>query len=248
MKTHSRSIFLPLFPAVAGCAGLALQFWLRQNTDEKGLLPASHPAAWLTLGLCVLVLAVILLHVRKMPPKNRYEKLFPPSPIRAAGCLVAAAGVLYAAIGVFNRMLLSISIVILITGILSVLSLVYIALCRLKGMRPWLPCHSIVTIYLMFSAVLQARAWSSQPQLHLYLYPLLATIFLMLTAYHQAQLALQKGHRRLVFFSQAALLFSLIACCGENWPFYAAMSLWMVTDTCVYPKRTRYQPRHLKEG
>ena len=92
---------------------------------------------------------------------------------------------------------------------------------------------ALVTVYLMFHLVSQYRLWSSESQLLIYFFPLMASIFLMLSAYHSAVLDLRKESRSgFVFFSQAALFFCMISIYSQSWLFYTTMSLWLATGLC----------------
>ena len=248
MKITFRLKLLPLFPLLCGCAALVLQLRLLESADEKGLLQTDHPAKLLLVALSAAVMVILLLHVRTLPAKSRYSHLFPPSTVSALGCLAGSAGILYAAITAFSKTSAPLSWLILLSGILAALALLYTVWHRLTGMRPRFPLHSFVAVFFMFSAIIQARQWSSQTQLHLYLAPLMAAIFLMLTAYHHAQLELQKGHLRLIFFSQAALYFCILSCFTENRIFYICMAIWLAAGASTFPGKKKHSPKYLKEA
>ena len=241
MKNPLKPKFLPWFTLGAGGAGLALRIWLFSATDEKGLLPASHPAIMLTFVLTAIILAVLALGVRPLIPISRYSRLFPASVLRTAGCAAGAAGILCAVISETNFGDL-ITVLSLILGILGAVCLLYMGYCRFKGLHPSYLFPAAVTAYLMLHAVSQVRTWGSETQLAVYFFPLLASIFLMLTAYYQTVLAVKKGSRRwFVFCSQAALFFCCLSFNSDNKLFYIGMALWTLADICaLYTKPPRY--------
>ena len=72
------------------------------------------------------------------------------------------------------------------------------------------------------------------PQLQEYFFPLLASVFLILSAYHSTTLAAGKGHpRQLAFFSQGALFLCCLSLNSEQGLLYLGMLLW--TAVQLYP-------------
>lgn len=241
MKIVVKPAILPWFVLGSGGIGLALRSWLFALTDQKGLLPTGHIADILTYLLAAVVMAVLFLSTRSLASIDRYSDLFPASPVRAAGCALGSAGVLCAALSELSADLVSIAVLLL--GVCAAAALLYIGYCRLKGLHPAILLFALPTVYLMFHAVLQVRMWSSQTQLSVHFFPLLAAIFLMLTAYHQADLAANVGNCRwFVFYSQAALFFCLLSLNGSSRLFYLGMAGWMGCDLCTLQPHT---PKYL---
>ena len=227
-----------------GCGGLALslRFILNSSRDELGLLPNGHICSILAYVLMVLFLVTLGLCVRSLAPMSSYKALFPASQIRATGCALAAIGFLYAGIcsigegGVVGT-------IMLVLGILCTLSMSNIALARLAGLTPngWL--HMLPVVFLMGRAVLQVRQWSATIQTAAYIFPLLASIFLMLAAYYHANLNIRKkGRRWFVFSSQAALFFCLGALADNDPVFYLTMAGWMACDLCITTNPQKRNP------
>ena len=65
MKHPFRCQILPYFTMGAGGIGLALRLWLFSAVDEKGLLPAKHPAGSALFLLSALVLGILFLATRQ---------------------------------------------------------------------------------------------------------------------------------------------------------------------------------------
>ena len=225
---------LPLFTLSAGIVGLLLRLWLfTSGIDSKNLLITSHPANALVFILTAIVIVVLFLGVRPLSAVGRYRQLFPASSLGAGGCLAAAVGILVTNIRAVLSLQDTITVIVLVLGILASASLVALAVCRQKGKQPHFLLHTAVTVYLMLHLVAQYRHWSPEPQLQTYFFQLLACVFLMLTAYHSTVLDVQKGSRRwFVFFNQAALYCCLLSIAGENWLFYLTMAVWTFTGIC----------------
>lgn len=235
MKKIFKPNLFPLFTLTAGAIGFGLRLWLfLGGTDSKGLLVKGHPAGIVCFVLTAITLAVIALCCRTLPPLGNYRKLFPASLIAGIGCFVAAAGILYVDIRDIMSQRDTITLITMVMGVLAAASLVVIGLFRMKGKRPFFPLHSIVTVYFMLHLVSQYRLWSSQPQLQVYFFPLLASVFLMLTTYHYTVLDTEKKGKRqaFLFCNQSAVFFCLLSLQEAAWPFYLTMGLWLTTNLC----------------
>ena len=227
--------FLPALTLITGAAGLALRAWLMvAGEDARGLLVTTHPAHILVFVLTALVIAVLFLCVRSLDAPQRYSDLFPNGNLSGAGCIAAAVGILL--VSLRDRRLRSdmVTNVCLVLGVLAAICLVMVAVCRFRQRRPTFFFHTIVTLFLTAHLVSQYRLWSSEPQLQVYFFPLLSSVFLMLTAYHSTVLDAKKSSRRwFVFFNQGALFFCCVSLWSENWLFYLTMAFWMFTGLCA---------------
>ena len=232
MKKILNPKILPWFTMGAGGLGLVLQLWFRSGIDEKGLLPASHPALPLTYILMALVLVVVFLCARQLSPIAKYSRLFPVGIGRAVGCAVAAAGILYAGL-CFLKSGSGLGIITFAVGWLAAAAMAFLAFLRLKGGRPAVALHTLLTVFFMLFTVCNCRIWGAEPQVQGYIFPLLACVFLMLTGYHNTVLDVQKGGRtRLVFYNQAALFFCCLSLAGSYRIFYLAMIVYLALDLC----------------
>lgn len=225
---------LPLFTLAAGALGFILQLILnRSGLDEKGLLVTGHFAGIALYILSALVLAGLLLAVRSLQNISRYSRLFPSTIFAFAGCIVAAVGIVISAIMGRRQLQDTVTLFVTVFAAVAGVCLVLIGICRFKGKQPHYLFHSGVTVYLMFQLVSLYRHWSPEPQLLLYFFPLLAAVFLMLTAYQAACLDAVKGSRRwYVFCNQAAVFFCCLSLCSDYWLLYLAMGLWAGTNLC----------------
>ena len=234
MKKLIKPSILPLFTLAAGILGLALRAWLFfGGTDRKGLLVTSHPANALTFLLTALVMVVLSFCIRSLNAVDRYQKLFPRAKLPAVGCLAAAVGIAWVNLRDLNMRTDAITMISLFLGILAFISLLILACCRFKRIRPAFFLHMVVTVYLMFHLISQYRLWSAEPQLQVYFFPLLASVFLMLTGYHNAVLDARKSERKwFVFCNQGALYCCCLSLWGDRWLFYLTMGFWMLSSLC----------------
>lgn len=218
----------------AGFAGYLLQLWLAlTGIDEKGLLIAEHPANAMVFILTGIVLVGLFLWLRRPLRKLSYAKLFPASLPAAAGCWIAAVGI---ALTIFHEPtgpLDRFALVSLLTGVAAIAALVFLGLRRWQGQRPHPALHSVVTLYLVLHLVSQYRFWSAETQLQVYFFPLMASVFLMLSTYHRATVDAGFGSlSTYLFFHYGALFLSLTAVCGQSPSFYMTMSLWLALADC----------------
>lgn len=233
MKNVFRPAILPWFTLACGGLGLGLRIWLFQGMDEKGLLPAGHVASVFIFVLTALVLLTLFLCVRPLRPMSKYSRLFPAGIRRAVGCAAGAAGVVCAGVYQYAGNVGLLGSLTLALAIVSGVCLLVMAWLRLQGRRPSFWLHTVPTVFLMLYTVCRCRVWGSEPQLQMYFFQLLASVFLMLTSYYLSVLDTQKGSRQwLVFFSQAALFCCCLCLNGEHMLFYLGMILWLTLDMC----------------
>lgn len=233
MKLFSKSHILPYLSLGTGLLGVCLRLWLYAGgRDEKGLLVTGHPANIALFILTAAVLAVLFLRVRTLGHAPGYSHLFPRSVPAAIGNGVSAVAVLLS-------LPLSLSATTVL-GLLAAASFAYLAFCALRHLRPAFWLHGIITVYFMVYAVGQYRVFSTEPQISVYFFELLAAVFLMLTFYYRSVLDVEeKGRSAYVFCNQAALFFCCVSLTGGNRLFYLAMVVWTATNLCSLKSVTR---------
>jgi len=237
MNQISKRGLFPWVTLLAGGVGLALRSLLLSAVDQQGLLPENHFAGILTIVLLAMFLGFSFWTIRKEPAAdvNAYRKLFPPSELAAIGSVVAAVGMAISAFMVDGTGILR--ILLAITGLLGATALAYAAYCRKEGMRPSCFLHILVAVHLVIRVLTCCRQWGSEPQFQIYFFQLLASLFLMISFYHRAELdALMGDYRKYLFFGQAALFCCCLCVTGEDWQFYLSAVLWITTDSCVPPR------------
>ena len=234
MNNHSQTGWFPWVALMTGSVGLALRCWLLSSMDSKGLLPSYHIAGILALFLLLLTMGLSFWKLRSASASNAYRMLFPPSLLAAAGTALGAAGLGFSAFNIETAGILGKIIPLL--GIASIVALFYTAYCRLIGLRPNGLLHGIVVVYLLFRILALCRVWGSEPQLQLYLFPMLGSLFLLLASFFRTEAdALAGDYRKYLFFGQAALFCCLMCLPGDDWVFYLSAAIWLATDYCVLP-------------
>lgn len=237
MKFTLKPAMLPWLTLGLGGLGLALRSWLyATGIDGKGLLSASHPANYLIWLLTVAAVVILALCLRFDLPGGTYQKLFPRSAATLVGCCIGALGIVVSSIVELTALEKPdyAAVAALVAGILAGASLVYLGLCRLKGIHPSVLFRAVVCVYFMLHLVSQYRNWSSEPQLQEYFFQLMASVLLMMCAYHRAAMDADKHLlRRYLFTHQLGLFFCCTAMVGHNRLFYLAMAIWTLLDDCA---------------
>lgn len=234
MKQNFKPGLFPWFSLLTGVVGLSLQSLLFSEADEGGLLPAGHFGSILSFVLFALTIGVCLLMLRKQNVSHSYRRQFPQSLIAAAGGVIGAGGLVFTAFSQNTTGFVQILFPAL--GVLAAAALLLISLFRARGLRPHYLLRCAVTLFLTFRAVLCCRVWGSEPQLQLYFFPLMASLFLILACYFRTELDAKNGDcRRYCFFSQAAIFCCCLSVPGQEGLFYLAAGLWMAADFCVLP-------------
>ena len=231
MRQYLTPKLLPYLSYTAGIltAG-ALALLYIAGEDDRGLFPAMH-LSWIAACLVAAAAVALLVYIcQPLEGKFRYRQLFHPSTAAAAGNLAAALG--FAASGITD-ILSSGDAYGTVCGVFCLVSgalLLFLAHCSRAGQRPVYWIRAIITVCLMVRLICCFRHWTD-PQLETYLFPLLASVFLMLASYHRTALDAGSGSRKAyVFTSQAAV----VLCCGavlsDSWLFYLTAAIWMGLD------------------
>ena len=229
MKHPIKIDYLPHFTMGCSILGFLLQVWLHATGyDQRGLLVQGHPATILTFLLAVVTVISLFLWVHSMGHPPAYDQLFPQSRIAFAGSVAAAVGIVLISL-LELRKFNNVTLLSFFLGLLAAASLVLLGLHRLKQTHPPMLLHTVVTVYMMLHVVSQYRIWSSETQPQLYIFQLLASVFLILASYHRTALDGRAGRRDLfVFCDQAALFFCCLSLVSDNWLFYLTMALSLI--------------------
>lgn len=215
----------PALGFIALLLGLALRSF---GYDDTGLLRSGYFAAVL---LPIVAIAGIVIPVAAfwgLRPKGKYNRVFPASPIGAAGIACAAIGLL--ADGVLSLSGASgIYLAKAITGILAGIALGWAAWCRYTGQRPTFLLFAVATVHLMLRLICGYQSWSRESQVLPYLYPLLATVCVMFALYEQTAADAGIGNLKSYLVTQLAGLFLCIGAVGTDgsWLFYLTMAGWL---------------------
>ena len=221
MKHLSKPRVLSGICAAAGILCLGLRLWLlRTGQDAKGLLDPGHPGDILSWLLTAAVGAVLLLSGR-----HRTRCRFVPSRSRALGLVLSALGFGAAAWVLLGDAGFRLS---LLTGLFAlaggICCLIMLAdLCRKKKSQPLIFCPSVI-FYMLF-LVCSYQFFSGEPELQRCVFPLLAVVLLLVSAYRRAAIALDRRDRKLYLqLSRGAVFLSLAAIPGSRYGL--ALGLW----------------------
>ena len=242
MKNLHTPRLLPWFTLGAGLVGIGLRLWLQlTGIDFLGLYISGHPATTLLFILTALTLPVLVLCALPLNTGLPYRKLFAPSMPNLIGCGIAGLGILVTDLTELLQRTDVVTIATLALGIPAAVGLFFSGFCRLRGKRAAFLWRCLIVIYFTVHLLSQYRSWSSEPQLMEYFFPLLASVFLMLSSYFRATLEVdQKSRRWFVFSNQAALFFCMLSVIGEGGFFYLPMAIWAATELCslkIAPRR-----------
>lgn len=227
---------LPLFTALAGIVGLTLRRQLYiWGPDDKGLLQTGHPLALVLWLVTAVVLAALAGKVWKSKGINSYEANFAPSRAAAAGHILAGAG--FALTALLNEPLLRSALGSgwTVLGILSGPCLMLAGIARAGGKKPFFGLYMVPCLFLVLHVIDHYQLWSGDPQIHNYVFELLAAMALILFAYHNAAFCVDSGSRRMQLFSGLAALYLGLTALGrtEHLFLYAGGLAWVVSGLCA---------------
>lgn len=240
----SSSLVVPLCTLAGVIMRLLLEFF---GIDEKGLYLTGHP---LYIGLFVLsglVLIWLLLSSRNVTGQLQFSAsvgALVANVIAAVGILLTdgyelfiCAADCFTVQDAASQATLILSAACFVVGILAAVALVFAGILQYKGKNVHFLFYAVLTVYLLLHPLSQYRMWSSDPQLLKYCFQLLASVCLLLTAYHRTALAAGKpDYKRYFLFSGLAFFFCGISITGENL-FYFAMLQWLIyTPKYVHPE------------
>lgn len=232
MKHPFRSHILPYFTFGVGILGLVLRIWLFSTTDEKGLLPTGHFADHALFILTALVILILFFSTRKLTPRP-VNKAF----LRYANgvsCILGGLGLIFSAIFHLAGSTARLAWLATVASFMGGLVMIAMALLHFSRRRIHYGMPAIVTVVLMLDAVTQCQVWGSVPQLQLYFFPLLASVFLILTAYCKTAFTARRPKpKQLAFFSQGALYFCFLSLNSSQWMLYLGMLFWAAVQ--IYP-------------
>ncbi len=240
--------WIPFISVGAGALGLCLQLWLfGTGIDSRGLLRPEHPANILSFAVLALTLGALYLCLRPLSGKPAYEKLFPKSIFPLLGSVLGAAGIFYTVLSDVTLLQNNLAVLCCITGTLAALGMLAGGALRLRSKKPHVLCHGFVALYLMVHLICRYRDWSTESELQKFFFPLLACVFLMLTAYYRAALDNLTGSRRwFVFFNYSSVFLCLGALHSENWPFYLGFAIWCLASRCsLVPEKEMVLPENV---
>lgn len=241
--------YLPPLVWLASALGFAVSLCASSSgVDAQGLLPERSPFLIALLLLSAGVMLLLFLGTRSLKDRRSYKSLFPPSIPALVGCILGGIGMAIHSVTTLMDPVSGIATVAGALGCLSAVLLIFTGLFRYMALRPHYLFHGMITIALILHLIACYQQWNTLPQLQRFLFPLLASVFLMLTAYHRAALDGDCGSRRsFLFFSLSAGFFCALAVPGPDWYFYLGMAVWSFTGICSLKQKKHITPMALPE-
>lgn len=237
MKIHPKAAAISVSCAISGLLTCLLRLWfLTGGTDDRGMLIASHPGNILVWVLTAATALAIFWFGRK-PASSKVRTVQAPIP-GILSTLAASIGIT-SAVGLLFRGNAPLHTLAGIVGVLAAMGFILAAVLRWRKLRPHFLIYCAVVVFLMLFPIYQYQQWSAVPQLDRYIFQLVASVCLMLSAYYRTALEQGGSFRLFLLFSRSAVFFCLAAIPGSRMSiFYLAMAIWMLIDSCtLFPRK-----------
>ncbi len=245
--------FAPLVATSGGLLGFFLRLaMLNGGTDAEGLYPPAT-ALWIVLWIVSIAVPVlVILMTRPLKEELKYSETFPASIVSALGSLVGTVGFGVSAITMLKNNVNGDTITFIagLIGLFASLMLTMTGYDRLKGRRPHFLCHISACLFMALRIFDQCKVWSNEPQIGIFLFPLLAQIVVMLAAYHLCAFDLKLGKRPTsLLWSLTGVYLCLVALPSGDSIFFGCMAVWLLTNICSLrpakrPKLTPQKPEN----
>lgn len=213
---------------------------MRAGLDDRNLFIPGHFAGILLWILSAAMAVIAFLSAQRYGGKAKYGRMFPASTPAACGILAAAAAVAWDAWSIWALRADMLDLAAALLGLAAAGSLVYLAWCRFRGLRGSFLLWTVATAYLMLRLMLRYRAWSGEPELLRYCFPLFASVCLILAFYYRTAFSVGLGDRKKYLFLTQLGAFFCLAVLGSGFDlFYLGMPVWCLLDlTALRPFRT----------
>lgn len=233
----------------AGLASMGLhRYMMRTCIDEKGLLIPGNLPGMLLWAVGIAFVLFLFLALRTIGGDGSYADNFPPC-VLSGSLMVLAGGLLSclypllelvgnaslpAATGLPLLIQQGSAVAMRFLPRTAAVSMAILGLLRIYGKKPWPVLSGIICLFYMLMLVSNYRLWSADPRLHLYAYPLLAHVLLMLSAFHRT--CCDAGiiqRRKLLATGLCAAACSMAALSTDFLPgFFLSSGLWAAGSMC----------------
>lgn len=222
------------------CGFLLRILMLAHGYDELGIqITGSLPYVGLWI-LTFLVLGALGFFCYGMGTRASVEDNWKPSPLACVGGVVSGLLLVGANVAAIMDHPSAFQAAANYLGLISGAVIACGGVLRLKG-KHYGPLGMVIPVSLALWVVTHFTTWSIDPLLGDYCFQLLACIFSMLASMHLAGFPIGRGSRRLsLFYSLGAVYFCSISLAHrEEFLFYLAMLLWLLTGLCDLHKPVR---------
>lgn len=243
MKRMFKPLSLALCAFGAGVVGFALNRWLQQSADYRGLLPVNHPAGIFLWVISAAMLALCLLVILKTPKGSLYLQKS-HSPVEALGCIAGAAAMAMAYISLpYSKEIIPLLAKVL--SALAAISFLFLGFFRYSGKKAPFLCNVIIVAFFMVYPVSQSGIWGTQTQPAIYAFPILSCICLILYSYRHASLCLGQESRRWTAITGLAGIFT---CLLWGSAFSILLALWVLSTFHSLLEKPKLSPMKLPDN
>lgn len=242
MKKMINSRSIPVLVLLSSLVAVLLRIWTRGGgPDANGLFPNKPLAWWLLWILTAATVAAVVFAVRGLKNPGTYRDNYPKSLI--AGLCAVPAAVCFL-IDSYHQLRDSVALelpgmtaVDTVTGIFGLvagLCLLLSAAYRYMGKKPFFVINGLVCLYLAVRLFNRCQLWSNEPQIGIVVFPFLASMTLMISAYHRVCFDVDIGKRYIsARWSLISVYLCMVAMLSFEQPlFYGACALWQMADLC----------------
>ena len=229
-----------------GFLGFLLRLWtLAGGPDDMGLYP-DHFFVWCFLLIVSFLCGIaVILSIMPLRKNGKYADHFPAS-LPAAICSgLAALAIFLSCFRLTAGLHVFAGFFVVLMGTLAAASFAMGAIARYQGKRPAFWIHAVPCLYLCVRLFLCCRAWGSVTQAGNFLFPFLASVFILLAVYQLTCFDVNLGNRRMNLLWNLLGIYTCMVSLtkSDDILFYACMSLYLLTHLCVTtPLRPRKAP------
>ena len=252
MKQIINSKSIPLLVLLSSLLAVLLRLWTRGTGPDAAGLFAPKPLAWVLLWLLTAaVIGALWFALRGLKNPGTYRDNYPKSMVAGLCAVPAAISVLVSScIQLRNSVALAlpettvVDTVTAVFGLAAGLCLLLSAAYRCMGKKPFFLINGVVCLYLAVRLFNRCQLWSNEPQVGIVVFPFLASMTLMLSAYHRVRFDVDLGKRD---WSGLWSLLSVYLCAVAMLSFeqpllYGLCALWQMADLCSLRPLKRKKP------
>lgn len=244
MKASAKSNFLPLLAMSAGVVCAVLRSILyATGFDDRGLMSSFHPLHIACVVIAAVFAGYAALYLRKQDDSASCEESAPNPRKWAGAAILIPLWFLTSAFSTLDQVTDKLTAARAALAFAAVICLAVTCWCRVQGKRTNFLLHGLLCVFFAVDMICRYRPWSGNPQLPDYTFPLLACIFLTLTAYYRVAFDVELPSPRIFRFCSVMAIFFCVSVFSrtEDVSFYIAGALWAAFGLLA-PKPTAPEP------